>query len=140
VTTAEINGAVRHLPLAELLRRFRAEAAELAGVEMDVLRDELGEKRRRAVSAVALGGIALLLALCGLGALVAAAILGLDTVLPAWAAALIVGAVLVIGAIGAALAARAQLHRVGTPIPRRTIDNVKEDVTWLTTRARSGLS
>lgn len=139
MTTTGIDGEVRSLPLGELLRRFREEAAELAGAEMDLLRSEIGEKRRRAVSAAVMGAIALVAALCALGTLVAAAVLGLDEALPAWAAALIVGAVLLVAGLVAALAARQQLRRAGTPLPRRTIDTVKEDVTWLTTRARSGI-
>lgn len=139
MTTAHVDGEARSLPLGQLLRRFRDEAAELAGVEMDLLRSEIGEKRRHAVSAAVMGAIALIAALCAMGTLVAAAVLGLDEVMPAWAAALIVGAALLVAAACFAIAARQQLRRAGNPLPRRTIDTVKEDMTWLTTRARSGI-
>lgn len=139
MTTETVDRDVRALPLGALLRRFRDEAAELAGVEMDLLRSEIAEKRRRAVSAAVMGAAALVAALCATGVLVAAAVLGLDEAMPAWAAALIVGAVLLVAAVAAALAARQQLRRAGNPLPRRTIETVKEDVAWLTTRARSGI-
>jgi len=138
--TSDVNGGVRQLPMGELLNRFRSQFSELASAEMESLRSEIGEKRRRAVSAVVLGTVALIVALCAIGALVATAILALDLVLPAWAAALIVGGALLAAAVVALMGARAQLRKAGTPLPRKTIDNVKEDVTWLTTRARSGLS
>jgi hypothetical protein len=63
-----------------------------------------------------------------LGALLVAAGLGLAVVMPGWAAALIVAAVLLLIAGVEALIGRAQLKK-GTPlIPARTIDSVKADI------------
>ncbi|MGH3666204.1 MAG: phage holin family protein [Egibacteraceae bacterium] len=56
--------------------------------------------------------------------------LALALVLPGWAAVLIVTAVLLLGAGGAALAGRSVLKRSGAPLDT-TKTNVKEDVTWI---------
>jgi len=67
-------------------------------------------------------------ALFGLAILLAAAVLGLATVLPAWLAALIVGVVVIILAGVAALIGKKQLSQAAPPTPTRAIASVKEDV------------
>jgi hypothetical protein len=57
-------------------------------------------------------------------------VLVLDTFMPSWAAALIVG--LVYLGIAAFLAKRGQTAlKQLTPVPEQTIETVKEDVEWL---------
>jgi len=79
------------------------------------------------------------LGLVAVGALTAAAILGLATVVSAWLAALIVAAVVsgmagVVGWVGVM-----RLRQAASPVPVETLDSVKEDIEWLKTSAKSGM-
>jgi len=78
------------------------------------------------------GGV---VALYGVAAVLAAVILLLAKVMPAWGGALIVGGVLL--AITGTLAAlgRRQLKRATPPVPRETVDSVKADVEEIKERA-----
>jgi membrane protein implicated in regulation of membrane protease activity len=67
------------------------------------------------------------LALYGLGAAIATAIIALALVLPLWASALIVTAVLFVAAGVAALLGKKEVEQV-SPTPQRTVDNVARDV------------
>ena len=71
------------------------------------------------------GGV---VALYGISAVVAAAILGLAKVVPAWGSALIVGGVLFAISGTLAVLGRKQLKRATPPVPRQTVDSVKADV------------
>ena len=69
-----------------------------------------------------------LLALYGLGCLLAAAIIGLAAAVAAWLAALIIGVGLLAAAGIAALAGRAELRKATTPGPGGAVDSVRADV------------
>jgi membrane protein implicated in regulation of membrane protease activity len=69
-----------------------------------------------------------LLALYGLAALFATAIIALDLVLPLWLSALIVTVVLFVAAGIAALLGKKQVTQATPPAPERAIAGVKEDV------------
>jgi tetrahydromethanopterin S-methyltransferase subunit C len=73
-----------------------------------------------------------------LGALTAAAILGLATAVPAWLAALIVTAVLGAFAGLMALQGKNKLQQASPPVPEQASESVKEDVQWAKTRAQAG--
>jgi hypothetical protein len=77
---------------------------------------------------VGLFGGAGLLGAYGLGVLIAAAVLGLATVLDAWLAAVIVGVVLLAIAGIAALMGKKQVSRATPPMPAEAIDGAKRDV------------
>jgi hypothetical protein len=62
------------------------------------------------------------------GALVAAAVLGLAEAIPAWASALIVGAVLLLVAGGLALAGKSQVKKAVPPVPEEAVASTKDDV------------
>jgi hypothetical protein len=67
-------------------------------------------------------------ALYGVGALVAAAIIGIGTLLEPWIAALIVGVVLLAVAGILALSGRKQVKRGTPPLPQQAIESAKRDV------------
>ena len=75
----------------------------------------------------AFGGAGVL-ALYGLGVLIAAAVLGLAVVLPPWLAALIVGIVVLAIAGVAALVGKRKMSEAAPVVPERTVASVKEDV------------
>jgi hypothetical protein len=77
-------------------------------------------------------------ALYGVGALVAAAIIGIGTLLEPWIAAVIVGAVLLAVAGILALLGRKQIERGTPPLPQQAIESAKLDVNEVkAARARS---
>jgi hypothetical protein len=109
---------------AELVKVELSENVELAKAEMT----EKGKKAGVGVGAAAAAGIAGLLAL---GAFTAFLIIVLDEVMPTWAAALCVTALWVLVAVPLAFYARTKIQEVGTPVPEKTLESVKEDVAWL---------
>ena len=77
-----------------------------------------------------------LIALYGLGCLIACAILALNLALAAWLSALIVGVVLLAVAGAAALLGKSRLQKATPPVPAETVDSVKTDVEEIKQRAR----
>ena len=101
---------------------------DLIQAELDRLKREMAAKAKKlGIGAGLLVGAAVF-AYFAIQVLVAAAILGIAVALPAWLAALIVAAALLIitailGAIGVA-----QLRRGTPPTPTETVASVKDDV------------
>jgi hypothetical protein len=108
----------------ELVKVELTENVELAKAEMV----EKGRNAGVGVAALAAAGVAGLLAL---GALTAFLILALDGVMPNWAGALCVTALWALAAVPLGLYGRQKIQEVGTPVPERTIESVREDVSWL---------
>ena len=67
-------------------------------------------------------------AVYGLGALIAAAVIGLSIVVAPWAAALIVAGALFVLAGTAALVGKKEFGRAGPPLPTEAVQSTKEDV------------
>ena len=96
--------------------------------EIDSLKQEIAAKLKAAGIGIGLLVGAATFAFFAVLVLIAAGVLGLATVLPAWAAALIVGGgILVIGVI-LALVGIASLKRGVPPAPTKTISSIKKDV------------
>jgi uncharacterized membrane protein YqjE len=94
---------------------------------------ELKEKGKHAGIGAGLFSSAGLLGFFALATLIAAAVLALELVVPAWAAALIVAGILLVLAGIAALTGKAEVNRAKPP-PERTVENVKRDVDELAGR------
>ncbi len=98
---------------------------------VELAKQEMAEKGKTAgigVAAFAAAGGAALLAL---GAFTAFLVLALDGVMPNWLAALCAALLWVVVAIPLALYGRKKIDEIGTPVPKQTIESVKEDVEWL---------
>jgi hypothetical protein len=108
----------------ELVKLEVLENVELAKVEMT-------EKVKTAGTGVALLTAAGVAGLMALGALSAFLILALDGVMPNWAAALCVAAIWVVAGGVLAVYGRRKIDEMGSAVPSRTIEAVKEDVEWL---------
>ncbi|MEV4478175.1 phage holin family protein [Micromonospora coxensis] len=117
---------------AELVQRATEQVSRLVRDELALARAELTQKGKHAGIGIGLFGGGGALALYGLGALVATAILLLDLVLPAWAAALIVAVVLFLFAGIFALVGKKQVSRAVPPVPESTVRSVRADVDVVT--------
>lgn len=115
--------------IGELIGDLTREIGTLVRDEVQLAKTELTEKAAhvgKQAGAIAIGGA---LAFAGLLALLYAAIAVLARVMPEWAAALLVGVVVI--AVGAALAIKGiNGLKSGDLIPRQTINTLKEDAQW----------
>lgn len=101
---------------------------ELLQAEIDALKAEFASKLKSAgIGAGLLVGAGVFAFFAAL-VLTAAGVLALALVVPAWAAALIVGGALLVLAALIGLIGYQQLKRGVPPTPTHTIDSVKEDV------------
>ena len=124
-------------PLGELVQDLSRQTSTLIRQEMRLAQAELTEKGRHAGKGAGMFGGAGLVALYGVGALVAAAILGLATVLEPWIAAAAIGAGLLLIAGILALTGKKELDEAGPPKPEQTLESVHQDVETVKARARS---
>jgi hypothetical protein len=123
---------------SELLRDLSQQTGDLVRQEMELAKAELRVKGKAAGLGAGMFGGAGLMGLYALGALTAAAILGLAIVLDAWLAALIVG--LAYGAVAGilALTGKKKVEQASPPVPEQAIESSKEDVEWTKQRAQAG--
>jgi len=124
--------------VAELVKALSEQTSRLARQEVELAKVELAEKGKRAGIGVGMFGGAGMFGFYGLGALVAAAILGLATAVSGWLAALIVAAVLGVLAGALALAGKSSVSRATPPVPEQASESVKEDVQWAKAKAQAG--
>ncbi|EOM75630.1 phage holin family protein [Rhodococcus rhodnii] len=116
------------LSTVQLLERLQHQTTTLVKTEVRDALDEVKAKGTKAGIGVGVSGAGALLVFFGLGALVAAAVIGLANAVDAWLAALIVGAaLLVIGGIVAAVGAQRAKSAV-PPAPEHAARSVREDV------------
>ena len=99
--------------------------------EVELAKAELAAKGKAAGIGAGLFGTAGMLAFFGAAVLITTVILALALVLPAWAAALIVGVVLLAAAGVAAMLGRNKVNEATPAKPERTVENVREDVDTL---------
>ena len=123
---------------AQLLTRLSEQTSQLVKDELRLATAELTQKGRRPGMGAGLFGGAGVIALFGVGALVACAILALDLVRSVWLAALIVGVALLVGAGIAALLGKKQVSKALPAKPAETIDNVKADLAAVKERNPNG--
>jgi len=113
---------------AELVQRATEQVSRLIRDELALARAELTEKGKHAGIGVGLFGGGGVLALYGLGALIAAIILLLALVMPAWVAAVIVAVVLFAVAGVLALVGKKQVSQAVPPMPEAAKQSVRADV------------
>jgi hypothetical protein len=132
---AEMNEAARDgrgpgqaATVGELARQLPEQISRLVREELRLAQLEMTQKGKRAgIGAGMLGGGGVI-ALYGVAAVLAAAILALTLVLPAWASALIVGGALLAVSAVLALAGRKQVQQAMPPVPQQTQASVEADV------------
>jgi len=127
-TTATRPDGAQDSSTAELVKQLSEQVTKLARDELRLAQLEMTRKGKRAGLGIGIFGGGGLLALYGLGCLLAAAIIGLATAVTAWLAALIIGAGLLLAAAAAAVIGKAQLSRATPPVPEQATASVKADV------------
>jgi type IV secretory pathway TrbD component len=133
-----IREDLRERGMGDLVKELSGQVSVLMRQEIELARTEATEKAKKAgVGAGMLGGAGVA-ALLMLGALTAFLILVLALALPNWAAALIVTGVWAVVAGVLALLGREKVREVRTPVPKKTVETMKEDVEWLKDPTRSG--
>jgi hypothetical protein len=111
----------------ELIAQATDDVSTLIRSEIQLAKKDLATSGKRLGVGAGMFGVAGTLALYGLGALVAAGILGIAEVLDAWLAALIVGGGLFVVAGLAGLVGKMRVSRVAEA-PRERVESVKADV------------
>lgn len=132
------NDLASEASMAELVRQLSDQTTLLARQEVALAKAELAEKGKRAGLGAGMFGGAGLAAAYAVGALVAAAILGLATAVDGWLAALIVGLVLAAVAGVLALVGKNKVQEATPPLPEEAISSAKQDVETVKARAQEG--
>ena len=136
-TSTRFRRTEQDKPLGELVQDLSRQTSTLIRQEMRLAQAELAEKGRHASRGAGMFGGAGLVALYGVGALIAAAVLGLATVLEPWIAAAAIGIALLLLAGILALTGKKELEEAGPPKPEQAIDSVQRDIETVKARARS---
>ncbi|HEV7811413.1 MAG TPA: phage holin family protein [Leifsonia sp.] len=100
---------------------------QLLKAELAHLKAEFAEKAKYAGVGIGLMVVAATLAFFALGTLVAAAILGLAIVLPAWLSALIVAVAILLIAAVLVFAGISSFKRMNGVAPQETLESIHED-------------
>ena len=116
------------LSTGELVSQLSEQVSHLVRDELRLAQAELKQKGKRAGIGAGLAGAGGLLSLYGVSALVVAVVAAPALVLPVWAAALIVGAVLLLSAGLLALAGIGQVKRSTPLTPDEAIASTKRDI------------
>jgi uncharacterized membrane protein YqjE len=124
--------------VADLIKDLSEQTSTLIRKEMELARAELTEKGKRAGVGAGLFGGSGVVALYGVGALIAALILLLATALEPWLAALIVAVVLFAIAGVLALTGKKQVEQATPPMPEQAIESTQRDVETVKGRAGRG--
>lgn len=112
----------------ELVKQLSEQVSLLVRDEMKMARLELTRKGKQAGMGMGMYGASGLVALYGVAALLAAAIIAISGEIRPWLAALIVGLALLAGSAAAALAGRARMRRATPPVPQQAVEGTKADV------------
>jgi Putative Actinobacterial Holin-X, holin superfamily III len=131
-TTDRQTDALSDRSTGDLVRLAAEQISTLVRDELKLAQAELTAKGKRAGMGIGLFGAASVVALYGVGAVLAASIIALALVLPAWLAALIVGVVLFAIAGVMAAVGRGQVKKATPPVPTNAVRSVKADIETVT--------
>lgn len=127
-STPTVPGTPAESSTGELVKQLSEQLSRLVRDELKLAENEMAAKGSRAAKGVGLFGGSGVIALFGVGCLLAAAIAGLSVVLAVWLSALIVGAALLVIAGLAVLIGKKELQEAVPPVPEQTVESVKADV------------
>jgi len=122
--------------MSELVKDLSEQVSVLVRDELKLARLEMTRKGKQAGLGGGMLGAAGLIALYGIGCLIACAIIAISGALAAWLAALIVGAVLLAVAGVLAMIGKGRLQKATPPMPGEAVSSIKTDVEEIKERAR----
>ena len=122
------NSSRNDQPIGDLVKQLSEQTSTLVRKELQLAQLEMTEKGKRAGIGAGLFGGAGVVALYGVGALIAAVILLLATAIEPWLSALIVAVVLLAAGGVAALMGKKQVQQAVPPQPEQAIQSTKRDV------------
>ena len=120
----------------ELVKMVTEQVSVLIRDELKLAQLEMTSKGKQAALGAGMFGAGGVVAVYGVGCLVACAILAISGVVTAWLAALIVGVALLAAAAGLALMGKGRLRKATPPVPAQAIADVKADVEEVKERAQ----
>jgi hypothetical protein len=124
--------------VSELLQQLTEQTTRLAQKEIELAKAEMAAKGKRLGIGAGAFSAAGSIALFALGAVTAAAILGLATALEDWLAALIVAGVYLLVAGALALFGRSKVQAATPPVPEQAAESVREDLESTKEKAKEG--
>jgi membrane protein len=122
----QVSGA--DASVGQLVERLSGQVSALVRDEMALATAEMKRKGAQAGVGIGIGGVGAVVALLGLGALVAAAVLGLASVLAAWLAALLIGLALLVLAGVISGFGITQVRHSAPPVPEQAMQSTKRDI------------
>jgi uncharacterized membrane protein YqjE len=128
-------GQDREHSTGDLVKMMTEQVSVLVRDELKLAQLEMTSKGKQAALGAGMFGASGVVALYGVGCLVACAIIAISGAVAAWLAALIVGVVLLAVAGGAALLGRGHLRKAVPPVPGQAVADVKADVEQIRERA-----
>jgi len=112
----------------ELMSRLSQDLSQLIRDELRLAQLEVSGKAKKAGIGAGMLGAGGVLALYGVGVLIATLVLALALAVSAWLAALIVGVVLLAVAGVAALLGKKRVTEAAPPVPEEAVESVKRDL------------
>jgi Putative Actinobacterial Holin-X, holin superfamily III len=119
----------------ELVKMMSEQVSVLVRDELKLAQLEMTGKGKQAALGAGMFGVSGLVAVYGVGCLIACAIIAIGGVVAAWLAALIVGAALLAAAGVAALIGKRRVQMAAPPVPEQAVADVKADVEEIRERA-----
>ena len=119
----------------ELVKMMTEQVSVLIRDELKLAQLEMTSKGKQAALGAGMYGASGVVALYGVGCLLACAIIAISGKVAAWLAALIIGAALMAVAGLAALLGRQRMRKASPPLPQQAVADVKADVEEIRERA-----
>jgi hypothetical protein len=120
----------------ELVKTMTEQVSVLIRNELKLAQLEMTGKGKQAALGAGMFGAGGVVAVYGVGCLLACAIIAISGVVTAWLAALIVGVALLAAAGGLTLIGRGRLRKATPPVPEQAVAAVKADVEEIKERAQ----
>jgi uncharacterized membrane protein YqjE len=129
-------GSDQEHSVGDLVKTMTEQVSVLVRNELKLAQLEMTSKGKQAAVGAGMFGTSGVVALYGVGCLLACAIIAISGVVAAWLAALIVGAALMAVAGVMALLGRGRMKKAAPPMPEQAVAGVKADVEEIKERAR----
>jgi hypothetical protein len=113
---------------AELVKTMSEQVSVLIRDELKLAQLEMAGKGKQMALGAGMFGTSGVVAIYGVGCLLACAIIAMSGVVAAWLAALIVGVALLAAAGGVALLGRNRMQKAAPPVPEQAVADIKADV------------